>query len=90
MGSSPQSTNITKESNTDCWRSESQPLREAFAAGLFSRIVPRQEPLDVQLDRERFPDFNVRMADGSELAFELVEAGDVGRRRAEECRESER
>lgn len=73
----------------DFWRSEFQPLREAYAAGLFSWIRAQQQQLVVKLNRDRFPDFDLK-SENSVVAFELVEAMEQGRRRADEYREAAR
>jgi hypothetical protein len=39
-------------------RPELQPLREAYAAGLFAWILGEQHKARVKLDKDRFPDFH--------------------------------
>jgi hypothetical protein len=70
-------------------RPEYQPLREAYAGGFFSWILAQQQSVLVKLDADRFPDFDLRLG-GELVGFELVEAGRLGRRRAEEYREDAR
>ena len=38
-------------------RPELQPLREAYAAGLFAWILGEQHKVRVKRDKDRFPDF---------------------------------
>jgi hypothetical protein len=68
-------------------RPELQPLREAYAAGLFAWILGEQHKVRVKLDKDRFPDFHLDRA-GQTLSFELVEAYRPGVRRAAEYREA--
>jgi len=68
-------------------RPELQPLREAYAAGLFAWILGEQHKVRVKLDKDRFPDFHLDR-DGQTLSFELVEAYRPGVRRAAEYREA--
>jgi len=70
-------------------RPEFQPLREAYAAGLFSWILAQERSVLVKLDADRFPDFDLKLHEG-EVRFELVEANQPGRRRTEEYREAAR
>ena len=39
-------------------RPELQPLREAYAAGLFAWILGEQHKVRVKVDKDRFPDFD--------------------------------
>jgi len=66
-------------------RAELQPLREAYAAGLFATILAEEHAVSLRLQRERFPDFDLRI-DDQVLPFELVEADRPGRRRGDEYR----
>ena len=68
-------------------RPELQPLREAYAAGLFAWILGEQHKVRVKLDKDRFPDFHLDR-DGQTLSFELVEAYRPGIRRVAEYREA--
>jgi hypothetical protein len=71
-------------------RPEFRPLLEAYAAGLFTTIRAEAEPLlALRLQRDRFPDFDVRIED-TILPFELVEAGRPGHHRDEEYRQEAR
>lgn len=70
---------------------ELQPLREAYAAGLFATIRAEQGgPVALRLQRDRFPDFDLRVENDQVLPFELVEAYRPGRRRGEEYKEAAR
>ncbi len=71
-------------------KAELKPLREAYAAGLFSLILGQQDlPVAVRLDGDRFPDFNLRI--GDELClFEIVEAYPPGQKRGDEYKEAAR
>lgn len=66
-------------------RSEAKPIREAWAAARYATILSHDRPVSVQLERDRFPDFNLRVRDELQ-PFEVVEADKVGRRRSEEYR----
>ncbi len=66
-------------------RSKAKPIREAWAAARYATILSQDRPVSIQLERDRFPDFNLRVR--HELQpFEVVEADQVGRRRSEEYR----
>ncbi len=66
-------------------RTELKPLREAWAAARYATILAQDRPVSVNLERDRFPDFNLRVRDELQC-FELVEADREGRRRGEEYR----
>lgn len=66
-------------------RSEAKPIREAWAAARCATILSQDRPVSIQLERDRFPDFNLRVRDELQ-PFEIVEAHQVGRRRCEEYR----
>lgn len=66
-------------------RSEAKPMREAWAAARYATILSGDRPVSIQLERDRFPDFNLRVRDELQL-FEIVEADQPGRRRTEEYR----
>jgi len=68
-------------------RAELQPLREAYAAGLFTWILGERHKVRVKLDSDRFPDFQLE-CDGKVLPFELVEAYRPGERRGAEYKEA--
>lgn len=70
-------------------RAELQPLSEAYAAGLFATILAQEHAVTLRLQRDRFPDFDLRIEDRV-LPFELVEADRPGRRRGEEYKEAAR
>ena len=68
-------------------RAELQPLREAYAAGLFATILSETQAVALRLRRDRFPDFDLRIGEHIQ-AFELVEADKPGRRRGDEYKEA--
>jgi hypothetical protein len=61
-------------------RADLQPLREAYAAGLFAWIVGERHKVRIKLDAAQFPDFQLER-EGKVLPFELVEAYRLGERR---------
>ena len=64
-------------------RTELKPLREAWAAARYATILSQDRPVSINLERDRFPDFNLRVRHELQW-FELVEADREGRRRGEE------
>lgn len=66
-------------------RSQLKPLREAWAAARFATILSQDRPVSINLERDRFPDFNLRVRGETQL-FELVEANRAGRHRSQEYR----
>lgn len=66
-------------------RAELKPLREAWAAARYGTILAQDRLVSINLERDRFPDFNLRVRDDLQF-FELVEADREGRRRGEEYR----
>ncbi len=66
-------------------RSEAKPIREAWAAARYAIILSQDRPVSIQLEPDRFPDFNLRVRDELQ-PFEMCEAGRVGRRRSDEYR----
>ena len=70
-------------------RADLQPLREAYAAGLFATILSGTQAVALRLRRDRFPDFDLRTGERIQ-AFELVEADRPGRKRGDEYKEAAR
>jgi hypothetical protein len=50
-----------------------KPLREALAAARFSTILSQDRPVSINMEPDRFPDFNLRVRSELQI-FELVEA----------------
>lgn len=66
-------------------RPQLKPLREAWAAARFATIRSQDHPVSIRLERDRFPDFHLRVRNETQC-FELVEADHPGRRRGDEYR----
>jgi hypothetical protein len=73
----------------DFWRPELKPLREAYAAALFGTILAQGRRLALRLQRDTFPDFDLRIGD-QVLPFEWVEADRPDRRRGKEYKDAAR
>lgn len=62
-------------------------LRDAYVASRFAVSLPNPVPaVRVVPESERWPDFELQLADGTILPFEVVEADDPTRRRGDEYR----
>jgi len=65
---------------------EMAKLLEAVAAAQFAVIRNLSKAIQIRLESDRFPDFQLKTSDDVEQ-FELVEADEPGRRRGDEYRE---
>jgi hypothetical protein len=63
-----------------------KPLLEAWAAAKFATVLSQDRQVTLRLERDRFPDFQLKVCDEFQQ-FELVEADREGRRRGNEYQE---